>query len=100
MNASPASAPLNVTDRASVTPAELDVSCRLPLMTLFGGAAIWLLVSSVFALIASIKFHGPGFLADSAWLTYGRVRPAAWNALIYGGPMQARLAVALRMLSR
>lgn len=100
MNASPASAPLNATDRPSVTPAELDASCRWPLLALFGGAAFWLLISSVFALIASIKFHGPGFLADTAWLTYGRVRPAAWNALIYGGAMQAGLAVALWMLSR
>ncbi|HEY9172474.1 MAG TPA: cbb3-type cytochrome c oxidase subunit I [Verrucomicrobiae bacterium] len=100
MNASPASAPLNATDRASVTTAELDASCRWPLMALLGGAAFWLFVSSVFALIASIKFHGPDFLADHAWLTYGRVRPAAWNALIYGGAMPAGLAVALWMLAR
>lgn len=100
MNASPASAPLNAPDRASVASAELDASCRLPLLALFGGAAFWLLVSSVFALIASIKFHGPGFLADQPWLTYGRVRPAAWNALLYGGAIQIGLGVALWMFSR
>lgn len=100
MNASPASAPLNATDRTSAPAATLDASCRLPLLALFGGTAFWLLVSSVFALIASIKFHGPGFLADHAWLTYGRVRPVAWNALLYGGAMQMGLGVMLWMFSR
>jgi cytochrome c oxidase cbb3-type subunit 1 len=100
MNAPSTSAPLNAPDRASVTPAELDASCRWPLLALFAGAAVWLFVASAFALIASIKFHGPGFLADYPWLTYGRVRPAAWNALIYGGAMQAGLGVALWVFSR
>jgi cytochrome c oxidase cbb3-type subunit 1 len=100
MNPGISNAPLNATDRASVTPVELDASCRWPLLALFAGAAVWLFVASVFALIASIKFHGPGFLADYSWLTYGRVRPAAWNALIYGGAMQAGLGVALWMLCR
>jgi len=100
MKAPSANAPLYVTDRASVSPADLDASCRLPALALFAGAAIWLFVASVFTLIASIKFHGPGFLADHAWLTYGRVRPAAWNTLLYGGAMQMGLGVALWILSR
>jgi cytochrome c oxidase cbb3-type subunit 1 len=100
MSMASVNAPTDATDRVSVTPADLDASCRWPLLVLFVGAAFWLLISSVFALIASIKFHGPGFLADHAWLTYGRVRTAAWNALIYGGAMQADLAVALWMLAR
>jgi cytochrome c oxidase cbb3-type subunit 1 len=79
---------------------QIDASCRLPLVVLFFSAAIWLLVYSAFALIASIKFHAPGFLADSAWLTYGRVRPASVNCLLYGFCIQAGLGVALWMLAR
>jgi len=67
---------------------------------LFLSAAVWLLVASVFGLIASIKFHAPGFLADSACLTYGRVRPASANAMLYGFCLQAGLGVALWMLAR
>ncbi len=89
---------------ASAPPAiagtDIDASCRLPLVVLFLSAATWLLVGSAFDLIASIKFHAPGFLADSAWLTYGRVRPASANCLLYGFCMQAGLGVALWMLAR
>jgi cytochrome c oxidase cbb3-type subunit 1 len=67
---------------ASVAAAAIDASCRLPLVVLFLSAAVWLLAASGFGLIASIKFHAPGFLADSAWLTYGRVRPAGVNAML------------------
>ena len=52
---------------------KLDASCRVPLLALCGGAALWLVVGSVLAMIASIKFHAPDFLADCPWLTYGRV---------------------------
>jgi cytochrome c oxidase cbb3-type subunit 1 len=54
----------------------------------------------MFGLIASIKFHAPGFLADSAWLTYGRVRPAGVNSMLYGFCLQAGLGAALWMLAR
>jgi cytochrome c oxidase cbb3-type subunit 1 len=79
---------------------EFDVSCRLPLLALFGGAALWLVLGSVLAMMASIKFHAPGFLADCAWLTYGRVQPAADNALLYGFCIPAALGVMLWLFAR
>jgi cytochrome c oxidase cbb3-type subunit I len=57
-------------------------------------------VGSAFALVASIKFHSPNFLADSAWLTYGRVRPASVNCMLYGFCVQAGVGVALWLLAR
>jgi cytochrome c oxidase cbb3-type subunit 1 len=83
-----------------IATADIDVSCRLPLMVLFLSAAVWLVVGSAFALIASIKFHAPGFLADCAWLTYGRVRPAGFNCMLYGFCMPMGLGVALWLLAR
>jgi len=70
------------------------------LLALFGGAALWLVAGSVLALIASIKFHAPGFLANSACLTYGRLQPAADDALLYGFCLPAGLGVALWLLAR
>src|SRR5215467_9309841 len=49
--------------------------------------------------MASIKFHGPSFLADSAWLTYGRVHPASSNAFLYGFSVQAALGLMLWMFA-
>ena len=86
--------------RPPVAPAQIDASCRLPLVVLFLSAAVWLVLGSAFGLIASLKFHAPGFLADCAWLTYGRVRPAGFNCLLYGFCMQAGLGVALWLLAR
>ena len=78
----------------------IDASLRLPLLTLFGGAAFWLVTGSVLAMIASIKFHAPDFLAACPWLTYGRVQPAADDALLYGFCIPAGLGVALWLLAQ
>src|SRR5436190_16966066 len=79
---------------------DIDASSRVPLFVLFVSAAVWLAMGSAFGLIASIKLHGPGFLADCAWLTYGRVHAVAINAFLYGFAMQAGLGVALWIIAR
>jgi cytochrome c oxidase cbb3-type subunit 1 len=73
--------------------AQIDASCRAPLLLLFVSGAIWLLIGTLLGLLASIKFHGPGFLAGSAWLTLGRTRPAGMNALVYGFAVQSFLGI-------
>jgi cytochrome c oxidase cbb3-type subunit 1 len=84
----------------SISIAEIDESCRVPLFQMFVSGAVWLVVASVFALLASLKFHKPDFLADCAALTYGRVHPVATNALIYGFGVQAGLGVSLWIIAR
>lgn len=84
----------------STSAAAVDASCRLPLFALLGGAAFWLVLSSVFGLIAGIKFHQVTFLADCAWLSYGRVYPAWSNLLMYGFCIPAGLGVGLWVLAR
>ncbi|HEU5396605.1 MAG TPA: cbb3-type cytochrome c oxidase subunit I [Verrucomicrobiae bacterium] len=87
---------LKIQDARPETPdAKLEASCRVALLALFGGAALWLVIGSVFALIASLNFHMPGKFGDCAWLTYGRMWPAANDALIYGFGVPAGLGVAL-----
>jgi cytochrome c oxidase cbb3-type subunit 1 len=61
---------------------------------------VWVVIASIFGLIASIKFHSPDFLSNCAWLTYGRVHPVATNALLYGFAMQAGLGVSLWIIAR
>jgi cytochrome c oxidase cbb3-type subunit I len=73
----------------------IDASCRVPLLVLFGGAAAWLVVSSLLALVASLTFHMPAAFGGCAWLTYGRLQPAADDALLYGFCIPAGIGVAL-----
>ena len=84
----------------SISTAEIDASCRVPLFTLLVSGAVWLVIASAFGLIASLKFHSPNFLSGCAWLTYGRVHAVATNALLYGFAVQAGLGVALWITAR
>src|SRR6185369_11968606 len=82
------------------TLAEIDASCRRPVVFLLSAAALWLAIGACLGVITSIKAHAPGFLAAPAWLTYGRVRPAAADAFVYGFLVQTGLATGLWMICR
>jgi len=82
------------------SPAEIDASCRLPVLFLSASGAIWLVIGLLLTVISSVKMHAPGFLADTAWLTVGRIRPAANNAILYGFAAQVTIAVALWLFCR
>lgn len=84
----------------SPTTAEIDQSCRLPVLLLFGSALGWLVLGCVFALIASLKFHGPALLAASPLLTYGHVHALHQTLLGYGFAVPAGLGVALWLFAR
>jgi cytochrome c oxidase cbb3-type subunit 1 len=79
---------------------QIDVSCRWPVLVFFGGAAFWFLVSGIFGLLVSIKLHSSTFLASCPWLTYGRIRPAQLDALVYGFAAPAAFGVTLWLFCR
>lgn len=79
---------------------EIDASCRLPLLTLFTGAALWLLLSAIGGMLASMSFHNPEMFADSMWFSYGRILPAAKTWLVYGFGLPAMFGIALWIAAR
>jgi cytochrome c oxidase cbb3-type subunit I len=85
-------------DRALLS--EIDASCRGPVLVFFAGSLVWLVIGTALALVASIKMHAPEFWADWAWLTFGRVRPAHLNAVVYGFASQAGIGVTIWLLCR
>ena len=91
---------MNTADNNLACTAKIDASCRVPLLALFGGAAVWLVVGLVLGLIAAIKFHAPEFLSACPLLTYGRVAPAANDAVLYGFCIPAALGVMLWIFAR
>ena len=87
-------------DEAKMDPREaVDRSCRGPVLFLAFSAVAWLLVYSLFALLAGVKVHAPGMMADSAWLAYGRIQPASQLALQFGFLVQLGLAISAWILS-
>src|ERR1019366_7145557 len=79
---------------------EIEASCRLPLLGLFGGGVLWLFLGALFALIASLKFHDTRFLAGEPYWTYGRIHAAHITALLYGFGVPAAFGVGLWLLCR
>ena len=44
----------------------------------------WLLLFPTIGALVSTKFTYPEFLGDTAWLTFGRLRPIHVNGVIWG----------------
>jgi cytochrome c oxidase cbb3-type subunit I len=77
-----------------------DRSSRAAAFAFLSSSILWLVLGSVAGLIASQKLTSPDFLTESAWLTFGRVRTAHLNMVIYGWASMAGLGIALWMLPR
>ncbi len=90
---------MNVNEN-KISVSEIDASCRVPLLALFGGAALWLVIGLALSIVASLTFHKPDMFANCAWLTYGRVQPAANDLILYGFCIPAALGVMLWIFAR
>ncbi|WP_280546921.1 cbb3-type cytochrome c oxidase subunit I [Halomonas sp. 11-S5] len=77
-----------------------DQSSRQAALAWLSSAVFWLLVGSAYGLLTSGKFHWPELLADSEWLTFGRVRPMHLNAVAYGWASMACVGVAIFLIPR
>lgn len=84
-----------VTERALI-----DRSCRLPVLFLYTSAILWLVAGSFLGFLASWKMHHPDFLSDWGILTWGRIRVAHLNAVIYGWASQAAIGTAIWLMAR
>ncbi len=63
-------------------------------------SVIWLVISLIFGVFASIKMHAPGMLAHCPALTYGRVAAVASSTFLYGFASQAAIAIGLWLFAR
>ncbi|NOS69885.1 MAG: hypothetical protein HOP33_08135 [Verrucomicrobia bacterium] len=88
------------TPSANTDTQAIDASCRWPVLGLFKGASVWLVVSSFFGIIASLKFHKATMFADCAWFSYGRAYAVWENALVYGFCVPSALAVGVWLIAR
>jgi cytochrome c oxidase cbb3-type subunit 1 len=77
-----------------------DKSSRAAAFAFLTSSILWLVLGSAAGLIASQKLTSPDFLTQTAWLTFGRVRTAHLNIVIYGWASMAGLGIALWMLPR
>lgn len=83
-----------------MTEAEIDQSTKIPVLFFLGWGIFWLLFTSFFGLLASLKIHWPGFLGGIEYLTYGRIQAVFLNSFMYGWASCSVFAIGLWMMSR
>ncbi|MGH8093756.1 MAG: cbb3-type cytochrome c oxidase subunit I [Chthoniobacterales bacterium] len=78
----------------------IDTSTRLPVLVFYTSAIAWLLLATLLGILTSVKMHSPGLLGDISFLTWGRIRPAHLDALIYGWGSMAGMGTATWLMAR
>ena len=63
---------------------QIDESVTSPVVLYFATGIGWLLIGSLAGLTAAIKFNLPDWLGGTPFLTFGRVRMAHLNTVMYG----------------
>ena len=77
-----------------------DRSSRRPVLWWLGSAVMWLMLGSVYGVVASLKLHLPDWLGGHEVLTFGRIRPAHLNVVAYGWCSMAGVGVGLWLIPR
>ncbi|MCH2155490.1 MAG: cbb3-type cytochrome c oxidase subunit I [Opitutales bacterium] len=83
-----------------VTLSAIDDSVRGPAILFVSSSIVWLMIGTVFALMAAFKAHTPEFMGNIEWSTFGRARSAHLNAMAYGWGFNVAAAVALWLMAR
>src|SRR6266550_4191083 len=71
-------------DTEQLERAYIDASTRVPVLMFYTSAIAWLIVGTVLAMVVSFKLHSPDLLSGISFLTWGRLRPAHMNVMVYG----------------
>jgi cytochrome c oxidase cbb3-type subunit 1 len=91
---------MSIDETKSFSATANDVSCRVPLLALFGGAALWLVLGLLLGLLAAMSFHDPNLFGNCPFLTFGRAQAAANDLVLYGFVMPAALGTMLWIATR
>jgi len=78
----------------------VDRALRFPLRALVAWSAVWLLLGLLLEALASYQSTHGSFLSACPYVSFGRLYPAATNALIYGWGFNAAFAVSYWVLAR
>ena len=90
---------MSQSDQPRSMPAGHEVSTKRLVFAYIVSATAWLVVGTVYGLIAAIKLYWPEVLEYSA-LSFGRVRPIHTNVVLFGWSSMALMGIALYVISR
>src|SRR4051794_35077618 len=87
-------------DTEQLERAYIDASTRVPVLMFYTSAIAWLVVGTVLAMVVSFKLHSPDLFGDISFLTWGRLRPAHLNVMLYGWASMAGMGTAIWLMAR
>lgn len=87
-------------DVEQVERALIDASTRVPVLMFYTSAIVWLLLGTMLAAFTSFKMHMPDWLSGVSYLTWGRVRPAHMNVMVYGWASMAGIGTSIWLMAR
>ena len=87
-------------DVEQVERALIDASTRVPVLVFYASAIVWLLLGTILAGLTSFKMHMPDLLSGVSFLTYGRLRPAHMNTMLYGWASMVGMGTSIWLMAR
>src|SRR5438477_903114 len=87
-------------DMEQLERAYIDASTRVPVLMFYTSAIAWLIVGTVLAMVVSFKLQSPDLLGGISFLTWGRLRPAHMNVMVYGWASMAGMGTAVWLMAR
>src|SRR5213079_1756816 len=87
-------------DTEQLERAYIDASTRVPVLMFYTSAIAWLIVGTVLAMVVSFKLHSPDLFGDLSFLTWGRLRPAHMNVMVYGWASMAAIGTGIWIMAR
>ena len=78
----------------------IDASTRVPVLMFYTSAVFWLLLGTILGGMTSFTLHMPDLFGGVSFLTWGRIRPAHMNVMVYGWASMAGIGTAIWLMAR
>ncbi|MEP7078479.1 MAG: cbb3-type cytochrome c oxidase subunit I [Chthoniobacterales bacterium] len=100
MTAAPENADVTASEVEKVERALIDASTRVPVLMFYTSAVVWLLIGTLLAGFVSFRLHMPDMFSNIAFLTWGRLRPAHMNVMVFGWASMVGIGTAIWLMAR
>jgi cytochrome c oxidase cbb3-type subunit 1 len=78
----------------------IDATTRVPVLMFYTSAIIWLLIGTFLGAFTSFKQHMPDLFSGCEYVTWGRLRPAHMNVMVYGWASMAGMGTGIWLMAR
>ncbi|CAN5144152.1 cbb3-type cytochrome c oxidase subunit I [soil metagenome] len=87
-------------DVEQVERALIDASTRVPVLAFYISAVVWLVLGTFLAGYTSFKMTMPDLFSGIGALSYGRMRPAHMNVMLYGWASMVGIGTSIWLMAR